>query len=274
MKALDQHCDFPVLEKILEENSLNEAMEHLTHCDICLEQLYSFDSNMYLINRQDRQNEKADLDENKLAQLMDKMLENQMSKNGFAKEPANELAGNTFSMHTLIRLLSVITQHNKADLQNTPAYLKNLVMAKLDEKTVTPLNKLIIKISDGLNVMGSYIENLFIIPESPEMIPVRSGNNNGNSQGTLNFYLTGDDKEKINYHVVKDSNQSVMLTIKLENFKQSPGFIYLRQDQQLISSQPLKDNYVYFPRIQSGEYNLEIKFTSDKAPIVMPLAII
>ncbi|MDH4127830.1 MAG: hypothetical protein OEV44_03690 [Spirochaetota bacterium] len=263
MKINIKQCMYPVLQKYLFEGEFIDALKHTLECNDCLNKLVDFDRNLVLANNL-KNNDNILYDENEFSILVEKFEKN-----------INNINDSITSQKSVLNFLNFI--ENKANAENikTPVFLKNIIKNDLNKNENSELNNVVIKISDGLKVVANYIQNMLIVPN--EMIPVavRSGIKNiqDDMMGSVNFVQILE-KNKANYSVIKDSSESVLLTISFENEKNKPEYINLKSNEQTIYSQKLSENYVYFSKIKEGDYCIELKYQSKLDVISVPITII
>jgi hypothetical protein len=65
------------------------------------------------------------------------------------------------------------------------------------------------------------------------------------------------------YQVVKDGADTVMLTVKLQNYRPRPKFINLRRQGRLLQSMPLRDDFAWFSKLGVGKYEIELQNTGN-----------
>jgi hypothetical protein len=147
----------------------------------------------------------------------------------------------------------------------TPAYLKQLVMNRIyatapaeDESTI------VIRLKDGLRLIAGHISDLYNLSNSDEMVAVRSSGDtavtaNSPATGALQFMTTEPKQGDLFYQVVKDGNETVMLTVKLQNYRPRPKFINLRRQGRLLQSIPLRDDFAWFSQLSVGKYEIELQ---------------
>ena len=63
--------------------------------------------------------------------------------------------------------------------------------------------------------------------------------------------------------MVKDGNETVMLTVKLQNYRPRPKFINLRRQGRLLQSIPLRDDFAWFSQLSVGQYEIELQNTGN-----------
>ncbi|MDH4200992.1 MAG: hypothetical protein OEV66_11540 [Spirochaetia bacterium] len=266
MKVSGNECRFGLLEKIVNGNDESETLNHVAECPSCLNQLFNIDRSFWLQKRNLRSKLSIIDDESSLSEI----VENIISGTGNPEIKSIE------HVYQIVDFLSMLISYDQSENLKTPDFLKKIVSSEIQDNSNKFEEKIIIKISEGLNVLGSLVKNLFIISGNLEPATVRSSNSKTETTGSdsLNFYQIGDKKEKITYHIVKDSPKSILLTVNLENFENMPEFGNIRKDNRIILSQPLKGNFVYFPKLDSGNYTLELKYQIETKSICIPISVV
>jgi hypothetical protein len=157
----------------------------------------------------------------------------------------------------------------------TPIFLKNIIGNELKKPLQSKMERIIVKIQDKLEVIGNYIDNLIISTNSLEPVPVRGNSNTKkDNSGVVEFYQKLKGNELIQYHLLQDGPDSILLTIKMENFSSEPLFLALRSDNKLVSSKMVDKNYVNFPKLGAGDYEIEASFDDKKSSIFIPITIV
>lgn len=149
----------------------------------------------------------------------------------------------------------------------TPAYLKQIVMNRIyatapaeEESTI------VIRLKDGLRLIAGHIRDLYNLTNSDEMVAVRSTGEavaRGGATGALQFMTSEAKQGDLLYQVVKDGNETVMLTVKLQNYRPRPKFINLRRQGRLLQSIPLRDDFAWFSQLSVGQYEIELQNTGN-----------
>ncbi len=145
----------------------------------------------------------------------------------------------------------------------TPTYLKQIVMNRIyasapaeEESTI------VIRLKDGLRLIAGHIRDLYNLTNSDEMVAVRSTGEAaaaGGATGALQFMTSEPKQGDLFYQVVKDGNDTVMLTVKLQNYRPRPKFINLRRQGRLLQSIPLRDDFAWFSQLAVGKYEIELQ---------------
>ncbi len=145
----------------------------------------------------------------------------------------------------------------------TPAYLKQIVMNRIyaaapaeEESTI------VIRLKDGLRLIAGHIHDLYNLTNSDEMVAVRGSDMAtaaGGATGALQFMTSEEKQGDLFYQVVKDGNETVMLTVKLQNYRPRPKFINLRRQGRLLQSIPLRDDFAWFSQLSVGKYEIELQ---------------
>jgi hypothetical protein len=147
----------------------------------------------------------------------------------------------------------------------TPAYLKQIVMNRIyAEAPQEGESTLVIRLRDGLRLIAGHIRDLYTITSPDDMVAVRSGTDQsvaqaGNPTGALQFMTSDPNHGDLVYQVVKDGVDTVMLTVKLQNYRPRPKFINLRRQGRLLQAMPLRDDFAWFPKLAIGKYEIELQ---------------
>lgn len=147
----------------------------------------------------------------------------------------------------------------------TPAYLKQIVMNRIYATApVEEESTIVIRLKDGLRLIAGHIRDLYNLSNTDEMVAVRSSGDgtiaaNAPATGALQFMTTEPKQGDLFYQVVKDGTDTVMLTVKLQNYRPRPKFINLRRQGRLLQSIPLRDDFAWFSQLAVGKYEIELQ---------------
>ncbi|MFZ5629637.1 MAG: hypothetical protein ACOY5B_10945 [Spirochaetota bacterium] len=147
----------------------------------------------------------------------------------------------------------------------TPVYLKQIVMNRIyAEAPQEGESTIVILLRDGLRLIAGHIRDLYNITNPDDMVAVRSGSDQasaqvGNPTGALQFMTSEANQGDLVYQVVKDGADTVMLTVKLQNYRPRPKFINLRRQGRLLQSMPLRDDFAWFSQLAVGKYEIELQ---------------
>lgn len=150
----------------------------------------------------------------------------------------------------------------------TPVYLKQIVMNRIYAETPQEgESTIVIRLRDGLRLIAGHIRDLYNITNPDDMVAVRSGADQTSAQvsnpmGALQFMTSEANQGDLVYQVVKDSADTVMLTVKLQNYRPRPKFINLRRQGRLLQSMPLRDDFAWFSQLAVGKYEIELQNAS------------
>jgi hypothetical protein len=150
----------------------------------------------------------------------------------------------------------------------TPAYLKQIVMNRIyAEAPQQGESTIVIRLRDGLRLIAGHIRDLYTIINPDDMVAVRSGTDQASAQanptGALQFMTSEANQGDLVYQVVKDGADTVMLTVKLQNYRPRPKFINLRRQGRLLQSMPLRDDFAWFSKLGVGKYEIELQNTGN-----------
>lgn len=149
----------------------------------------------------------------------------------------------------------------------TPAYLKQIVMNRIYASSpAEEESTIVIRLKDGLRLIAGHIHDLYNLTTTNEMVAVRSAGeaaSAGGATGALQFMTSEPKQGDLLYQVVKDGNDTVMLTVKLQNYRPRPKFINLRRQGRLLQSIPLRDDFAWFSQLAVGKYEIELQNTGN-----------
>ncbi|HRP68290.1 MAG TPA: hypothetical protein PLY93_02040, partial [Turneriella sp.] len=113
---------------------------------------------------------------------------------------------------------------------------------------------------EGLRLIAGHVRNLYDLANTDQMVAVRGAIDTAVAPtGALQFMTTeANNSGELIYQVVKDGKDTVMLTVKLQNYRPRPQFINLRRDGRLLQSLPLHEDFAWFAQLTLGEYELEL----------------
>ncbi len=147
----------------------------------------------------------------------------------------------------------------------TPAYLKQIVMNRIyAEAPQEGESTIVIRLRDGLRLIAGHIRELYNLTNADDMVAVRSFGDQtagqvGTPTGALQFMTSEANQGDLVYQVVKDGVDTVMLTVKLQNYRPRPKFINLRRQGRLLQSMPLRDDFAWFSQLSVGKYEIELQ---------------
>lgn len=147
----------------------------------------------------------------------------------------------------------------------TPAYLKKIILDRIySEVPKEEGASIVIRIKDGLRLIAGHLQNVYNLTSVDDMVAVRSVEKaalekTGQPTGALHFMAGAAKQGNLLYQVVKDGNETVMLTVKLLDWRPRPKFINLRKQGRLIHSAPLKDDFAWFAQLAVGDYEIELQ---------------
>ena len=147
----------------------------------------------------------------------------------------------------------------------TPVYLKQIVMNRIyADAPQEGESTIVIRLRDGLRLIAGHIRDLYNITSPDDMVAVRSGADQAlarvsNPTGALQFMTSEANQGDLVYQVVKDGADTVMLTVKLQNYRPRPKFINLRRQGRLLQSMPLRDDFAWFSQLAVGKYEIELQ---------------
>jgi len=271
-------CKYSLFENYFndEEKHRLEALKHAEECPPCrdkmivLEEVFSPRRNIidspYTVFQ----------DENLLAEIADKLIasENQtLLEQLLAKKDSED----NISNH-LASLVSTVSHHDESDYLQVPEYLGKIIENRTQEMKEDTNHPVVLKIKDGLTLLSKSLSGIFDLSTSADTVNVRStapALKNENGKGVVQFFQLGPNKqENIVYHVAQDSSETVLITIKFEMFNTSPIAVNLKEKGRIVSSYKVAENYAYFAKVKPGQYDIEMKFTENKAPIHLPFHLV
>lgn len=160
-------------------------------------------------------------------------------------------------------VLSLLFAYNTRPLLKTPEYLKEIVMKRIYREIPAKSgeNSIVIRIKEGLQLISGHLENVFLLPVHGEAVAVRSSllTDSTADHGVLQFFSQEPDIGQLIYQVVQDSSETVMLTVKLQNYRPRPKFINIRKSGRLMQSFPMLEDFAYFSQLTTGDYQIELK---------------
>ncbi|MDH5720451.1 MAG: hypothetical protein OEZ13_07475 [Spirochaetia bacterium] len=256
-----KECEFPIIKHFLLEKSKESALVHMSECSYCLEKITALtgvlkEDNIERLLADDK---KTALSEDEIIKLAEAFAENPSNLKDLHPEESEILFSDNKSLELFQIIAASLQKDFQKSLKKTPDYLKNIAFERLkSEKTSS--ERFYIKIKNGIKLIGEFADNLFVIPQTAEAAAFRSALpvEHEALPSSLSFY-TKNDKERILYHAVQDGPNTVMISIKIQNF--SPGLktINLRKEGRILRSHSAKDDTAYFSRISPGLYYIELK---------------
>lgn len=146
----------------------------------------------------------------------------------------------------------------------TPQYLKQIVLNRIYAAAPQEeVGTIVIRLKDGLRLIAGHIRDLYNLNNPDDMVAVRSNSaiadQGGGATGALQFMTSEPKQGDLIYQVVKDGPDTVMLTVKLQNYRPRPKFINLRRQGRLLQSLPLRDDFAWFSQLAVGKYEIELQ---------------
>ncbi len=193
-------------------------------------------------------------------EFVEKSRQNQLDTIDMNSKSWKKLWQDSASFAYFQEIVAALVDDNKNEI-STPQYLKNIVSERLRLAEKQEQSGILIRLKDGLQLVGGYLDNVFALPEQNEAFAVRSAGvmpMADPKSGILQFYSVEEEKQKILYQVVKDSDETVMLTVKLQDFKPLPNMMKIKREGRLIYSFSIKEDFAYFPQLMPGDYIIEL----------------
>lgn len=269
---MDQKCERNIFEEYMNQESHSEALEHMESCPECAMAVMQME-NILPANRVfelSSNSQGLPGDENEMARLVE-----EFQKGGGAQ--ASKLSA--AQIMEVNSIASAIESFDSSPADAAPEYLLRIVRNRLEatqkanqkatqkasQKGDTS-NSIVVNLKDRLRVMGEAFENIFVMP-APEAVTVRSSgvsqqSESGENPGYLHFYTNEQNGKKLVYHFVKDGSNTVMLTLKFQGYSEKPNSIQLKQNHSLVTTCPVTKDYAYFAKLDTGRYEMELKYNS------------
>ncbi len=278
-KSRDNQCNYPIIENYLSPENRDKALAHLDQCQACSLAIYRLE-NVFPVSRTSQARGSASAtpaDENKLAESAEKLsrfLENSADE----KAAGGSTVLSTEELFRVMEIASAMKDFSANPAEKTPEYLKTIVRNRLEAQAVnrspasapSAIDRIAVRVKEGITLIGETMDNIFTLP-TPEAVPVRSGApnetplENEKPSGYLHFFTKENGDRKMVYHFVQDSADTVMLTLKLQGYEKKPKSVNLKQNGTLLATCPVTKDYAYFARLQSGHYEMELKYNGDEA---------
>ena len=176
-----------------------------------------------------------------------------------------KIQGNPADFALFQDALNFLTFWDLSPLIPTPEYLKKIVMSRLySEIPRENENTIVVRLKEGLRLIAGHVKQLYELSNPDAMVAVRGDLNatQNSATGALQFMTQEKDHGELYYQIVKDGRESVMLTVKLQNYRPRPKFINLRKEGRLLQSVPLKEDFAWFSQLGIGDYEVELKNSS------------
>jgi len=267
---MNKHCNYEIFQEYINEETQGLAIEHAAICEYCFSKIMHIDASLAMIRDNKNKSFPEDGKMEYIGALVDKYMgasseSRELLLNSFIKE------NNRAAVQLFLDLLYFKTKDNQTKTNTVPLHLKNFVMESMDKDVVKRKSalteKIVLRIKNGIEIIGNHLEDLLVIEPTLSATPIRSGVNKSGelkSAGAIQFYINLNEDEKLVYNIVKDQSNSVMLTVKLQNFNTLPKFMNLMEHGKIISTFPLQKDYAYFQRVEPGDYEIQLKYTGNK----------
>ena len=266
---MSKECNYPFLLNYLSEEKqlADEARKHGQECMICLESAIRLEMTMRLHKKSSilENSEPEALTNDRILAMAEEFSNAEPGDTSFLKdEKWQKLWASQSDFAIFKELLFSIESKNTSGNVKTPDYLKNIVADRLSsELRRSEKPGVVIRMKEGLQLMGSYLENIFELPSQNDAFAVRSSTAMGALEspvsGILQFFSKEEQDKKILYQVVQDGESTVMLTVKLQDFNPLPRLMKIMKDDRIIYSFQVKEDFAYFPKLVAGDYVIELK---------------
>ena len=257
-------CRYNIISEYIDSEKKDQALLHMKECMSCAEKIIAYEHVLHSYQKNAAIFKSiTEVDSVKAVKIAEDMNKKSLSA-GALKELELVLQQEGMGEY-LIQMNQFISSDHSYKNLSVPIYLKNIVNSYFE--TAKPVKKqgaIMIYIGETMRLLNSFADHLHLLP-TDDMVPVRSSGVSESmaSPGLLQFISTSDDsEEKILYQVVKDGENSAMLTIRLQNFKVMPKLLNVKRENRLLHSFPVKVDYAYFPKMEAGQYNIELKDAS------------
>lgn len=258
-----------LLKSYLDEKKHSEALKVAGENLSALEMLVQFETMVALNKRQGAGSDSTDfeLPVHQIVEIAEKffsvddprLIEKELTKSAVWKTIRASAADFALFQDTL----SFLFTWGERPMIPTPVYLKQIVMNRIYATTpVEEESTIVIRLKDGLRLIAGHIRDLYNLTNSDEMVAVRSTGEAAaasGATGALQFMTSEPKQGDLIYQVVKDGNDTVMLTVKLQNYRPRPKFINLRRQGRLLQSIPLRDDFAWFSQLSVGKYEIELQ---------------
>ncbi|MES0490943.1 MAG: hypothetical protein ABUK01_13180 [Leptospirales bacterium] len=256
-------CEFPILEKMLDQETNLFARQHAVECADCQSVLMQTEGGLSLMKTdlpdqtmQDEMLEKVSLIADEYIKGDENTKQKIMESNADLENPAY------FKLFQ--DLIYMVGTYNSDQHVPVPAHFNDFAVANKAAKEKPKeylLDRIAVRIKEGVQVIGNHLDNVFTLTGEAELVPIRS-NVAGEqvSNDMLCFYVNLEDQKKIVYNIMKDHTNRVMLTVKLQNFPEKPNSMNLKENGKIISTYPMKKDYAYFSKVEAGQYQIELQY--------------
>lgn len=260
-KNASDTCSINTLKMYLSDKNKEKAMKHAQTCLDCMEKLVAIET-WLATNRQEKAFFSAEINSDSMLECIDRYQEAvsmgrvesfYQSDKEFLKIRKDEKAFLAFQQ--LVQSLDITVP-----LRPTPEYLKVIVANKLaQEKEKTDSTSIVILMKNGVRLLTGALENVIM---SDGSIPVATRSTlapEKTDTGALEFMFGENEVGNVHYQVVQDGPETVMLTVRLENFPALPKFVNLKKFNRTLHSFSMKGNSAYFGQLYAGYYSIELK---------------
>jgi hypothetical protein len=259
-----------LLKLYLSEKSRPAAIEQAGDNLSALEMLVQFET-MVAVNRRQNiapANQEFKLQIHQIVEMAEKffsiddprMIEKELSGSKLWQSIKSSSADFGLFQDTLAFLFT----WNDRPMIPTPHYLREIVMNRIYATAPQEAEStIVIRLKDGLRLIAGHIRDLYNLSNTDDMVAVRSSGElaaqTTGVAGALQFMTSEPKQGDLFYQVVKDGKDTVMLTVKLQNYRPRPKFINLRRQGRLLQSIPLRDDFAWFSQLAIGQYEIELQ---------------
>lgn len=257
-------CNYELIKYYLDDETRDEAIKHTSDCLECLDHLIKLETWLSHSKRHslDKLNTSG-LDEQNIIELAEVIVDSGRKPEAvidYESSDWQKVLQSNNALQLLLNYVDILSAPPEEKVE-TPEYLRHIVRERLKiEKVQHSDESIFIRMKNGLRLLGASAQNLLPLNENTLEPAFRSAvlDRNTDSNKMLQF-ISNDDQGSLLYQVVQDGESTVMLTVKLQNYKELPRFMNIKREGRLIQSFPVSEDFAFFPQVSPGAYEVELK---------------
>ncbi|MCS6985012.1 MAG: hypothetical protein NZM25_07820 [Leptospiraceae bacterium] len=260
---MKEPCHYPLFEQLIGNSQKDEVIAHTQSCRTCQERLILWELLLpYLAREQDWQSisqlEGEELDE--IFGLVDAYQKKSFSALEEKKELFRKIMAQERAFLLFQKLVGMYQAIEQRRINRLPLALKKHVLRSLETQDEVNTGRIFLVLGEKLRLMGSMDLGLKIHPVHAialRSLPYLAKPEEPHLSFSMPYGkgLMGE----LFYQVVKDGNESLLLTVGIHHCEPQPRIVNLKRDGRLLHSYPVREKWLYFPHLTVGHYELEFK---------------
>lgn len=257
-------CEYPVFEKIMENGQKSKVIEHVAGCFSCQKKLLLWEFVLPILSLQKEFSTNEDLSYLEIEEIFSFVEDYRKRKAKVFQEKSGtwqKIVGNPKLLEFFQKIFRAYTLLSLPASVKFPKELKTYIDEWFKAGQTKP-KKIFIVMGETLKLLGGFWENAQVIPAYG--MSLRHPFNQENMNQVLKFKLPysenlTEDQGEVLYQVMRDGKDNLLLTVGIENCHPKPQVVSLKREGRLLHSYPVRENWLYFPQLTFGTYEMEFK---------------